>query len=76
MQANLRARPDLLLLLSLLLVILLNPMMDHGDWRRVVLAALTFTPVIFIHGHIVANKSLGVALGSPDVGRSHPPRGK
>ena len=46
MQAKLHSRPDLLLLLSLLLVILLNPMMDHSGWRRVVLAALTFTPVI------------------------------
>lgn len=36
----------MLLLLSLLLVILLNPVMDHGDWRRPVLAALIFIPVI------------------------------
>ena len=34
------------LLLSLLLVILLNPAMDHSDWRRSVLAALTFIPVV------------------------------
>jgi hypothetical protein len=46
MQAKLHSRPDLLLLLSLLLVILLNPITDHGDWRRLVLAALTFTPVV------------------------------
>jgi Ion channel len=46
MQAKLHLRPDLLLLLSLLLVILLNPMMDHSGWRREGLAALTFTPVI------------------------------
>ena len=46
MQAKLHSRPDLLLLLSLLLVILLNPIMDHGDWRRLALAALTFTPVV------------------------------
>ena len=46
METKLHARPDLLLLLSLLLVILLNPVMDHGDWRRTVLAALTFIPVI------------------------------
>lgn len=39
-------RPDLSLLLSLLLAILLNPVMDHSDWRRLVLAALTFIPVI------------------------------
>jgi hypothetical protein len=46
MQAELHSRPDLSLLLSLLLVILLNPVMDHGNWRRLVLAALTFLPVI------------------------------
>ena len=46
MQAKLHSRPDLLLLLSLLLVILLNPAMDHSDWRRPVLAALTFIPVV------------------------------
>jgi hypothetical protein len=46
MQKSLYSRPDLLLLLSLLLVILLNPAMDHGDWRRPVLAALTCIPVV------------------------------
>ena len=46
MEKKLHSRPDLLLLLSLLLVILLNPVMDHGDWRRPVLAALIFIPVI------------------------------
>lgn len=45
-QAKLRSRPDLLLLLSLLLLILLNPVMDHADWRGPVLAGLTFIPVI------------------------------
>ncbi len=46
MQTKLQSRPDLLLLLSLLLVILLTPVMDHGGWRRLVLAAITFIPVI------------------------------
>ena len=46
MSAKLQLRPDLLLLLSLLLVILLNPVLDHGDWRRLVLGALVFIPVI------------------------------
>jgi hypothetical protein len=46
MQTKLHSRPDLLLLLSLLLVILLSPAMDHSDWRRAVLAALTFIPVV------------------------------
>jgi Ion channel len=46
MQAKVQSRPDILLLLSLLLVVLLNPVMDQGDWHRLVLAALTFVPVI------------------------------
>ena len=46
MSPKLQSRPDLLLLLSLLLVILLNPVMDHGGWRRPVFAAFTFIPVI------------------------------
>jgi hypothetical protein len=46
MMGKLRLRPDVLLLLSLLLVILLNPVLDYGDWRRLALAALTFIPVI------------------------------
>ena len=46
MQAKLRSRPDLLLLLSLLLAILLTPVLDRGDWGRLVLAAVTFIPVV------------------------------
>ena len=46
MSAKLRFRSDLFLLLSLLLVILLNPVLDHGDWRRLVLGAIIFIPVI------------------------------
>jgi hypothetical protein len=46
MQAKLQARPDLLLLLSLLLAILLTPVLDHGNWSRLVLAAVTFIPVV------------------------------
>jgi hypothetical protein len=46
MASKLQLRPDLLLLLSILLVILLNPVLDHGDWRRLVLAALVWVPVI------------------------------
>jgi hypothetical protein len=46
MQAKLRSRPDLLLLLSLLLAILLTPVLDHGNWGRLVLAAVTFIPVV------------------------------
>jgi len=46
MTTKVQSRPDLLLLLSLLLVILLNPILDHGDLRRLILTALTFVPVI------------------------------
>jgi hypothetical protein len=46
MSAKLHLRPDLFLLLSLLLVILLDPVLDHGDWGRLVLGALMFIPVI------------------------------
>jgi hypothetical protein len=46
MQAKLQTRPDLLLLLSLLLAILLTPVLDHGNWSRLVLAAVTFIPVV------------------------------
>lgn len=46
MAAGTRLRPELLLLLSLLLVILLYPALDHGDLRKVILTALMFVPVI------------------------------
>ena len=39
-------RPDLLLLLSLLTVILLYPALDHGTLRRLILGALMFLPII------------------------------
>jgi len=46
MQAKLHSRPDLLLLLSLLMAILLTPVLDHGNWSRLVLAEVTFIPVV------------------------------
>jgi Ion channel len=46
MQKKLQSRPDLLLLLSLLLAILLTPVLDRDGWRRLVLAGVTFIPVI------------------------------
>jgi hypothetical protein len=45
MNANLQSRPDLLLFLSLLAAILLTPVLDQGNWGRLVLAAVTFIPV-------------------------------
>jgi hypothetical protein len=44
--AKLQSRPDLLLLLSLLLAILLTPVLNQDNWRRLVLAAVTFVPVV------------------------------
>jgi hypothetical protein len=41
-----QTRPDLLLLLSLFLVILIHPLLDHGDFRRLVLGGLMFVPLI------------------------------
>jgi hypothetical protein len=46
MQAKVQSRPDLLLLLSLLLAILLTPVLGQDNWRRLVLAAVMFIPVI------------------------------
>jgi voltage-gated potassium channel Kch len=45
-QAKVQSRPDLLLLLSLLLAILLTPVLDHGYWSRLVLAAVMFISVV------------------------------
>lgn len=41
-----QSRWDLLLLSSLLLVILMYPVLDHGELRRLILGALVFVPAI------------------------------
>jgi Ion channel len=46
MRDRVQLLPDLLLLLSLLLVILMYPALDHGQIRRFVLGVLTFIPVL------------------------------
>jgi hypothetical protein len=46
MRQFVQARRDLFLLLSLLLVILLYPLLDHGDVQRVVLGGLMFAPLV------------------------------
>ena len=46
LNANLKSRPDLLLLLSLLAAILLTPVLNQDNWRRLVLAAVTFVPIV------------------------------
>jgi hypothetical protein len=46
LKTKLTSRPDLLLLISLLLAILLTPVLDQGSWGRLMLAAVTFIQVI------------------------------
>jgi hypothetical protein len=46
LNANLQSRPDLLLLLSLLAAILLTPMLDRDNWGRLMLATVTFIPIV------------------------------
>jgi hypothetical protein len=46
LNAKLQSRPDLLLLLSLLVAILLTPVLNQDNWRRLILAAVTFIPVV------------------------------
>jgi Ion channel len=41
-----QSQPDFLLLLSLVLVIVMYPVLDHGDVRRSILAVLTFSPLV------------------------------
>jgi len=60
MQEQLEQRRDLLLLLSLLLVILIHPTLDHGTIRRLVLAVLTFVPLVL--ATIKISKRKGWAL--------------
>ena len=40
------SRPDLLLLLSLVLVIVMYPVLDHGEVRRLILGVLMFSPLL------------------------------
>jgi hypothetical protein len=44
--AKLQSRPDLLLLLSLLLAVLLTPALNRVSWSRLILAAVTFVPIV------------------------------
>jgi hypothetical protein len=46
MPEQIETRGDLLLLLSLLLVILIHPVLDHDMVRRLVLGVLTFIPLV------------------------------
>jgi len=69
MQPKYRNRPDLLLLLSLLLIILTGPQLDHGTIRQLLLAALMFVPVVLASIRLSEIKgwawpSILLALGS------------
>ena len=46
MNAKLQSRPDLLLLLSLFVAILSTPVLNQDKWSRLVLAAVTFIPIV------------------------------
>lgn len=43
---RLTSRPDLLLLLSLLMAILLTPVLNGSNWSRLLLAGVTFLPIV------------------------------
>jgi hypothetical protein len=47
-----QSRPDLLLLLSLVLVIVVYPALDHGDIRRAILGVLMFVPLLLATGRL------------------------
>ena len=51
-------RRDLFLLLSLLLIILMHPVLDHGVLRRLLLGLLTFVPLILAAMKMAQRKSL------------------
>ena len=46
LNAKIQSRPDLVLLLSLLLAILLTPALNRVGWSRLILAAVTFVPIV------------------------------
>ena len=67
LNAKLQSRPDLLLLLSLLVAILLTPALNQDNWRRLVLAAVTFIPIVLSIVRLSQVKKVGVAVGSVGI---------
>ena len=61
-----QSRPDLFLLLSLLLVIVMYPVLDHGDVRRVILGVLMFVPILLATVRLADQNGLGLADGPTD----------
>jgi hypothetical protein len=68
LRAKLQSRPDLLLLLSLLMAILLTPVLDQSNWNRLVLSAVTLIPIVLSIIRLSQVKGLGVAFGSVGFG--------
>ena len=58
MHGIIEQRRDLLLLLSLLLVILMRPLLDHGIVRKLLLAILTFVPLVLAAMKMAQRKGL------------------
>jgi hypothetical protein len=52
-----RSRPDLFLLLSLLLVILMYPLFDHGEVRKLVAGVLMFVPIVLATVRLAERKA-------------------
>ena len=57
-----QSQPDFLLLLSLVLVIVMYPVLDHGDVRRSILGVLMFSPLVLATVRLSERKRLGVAF--------------
>ena len=51
-----QSRPDLFLLLSLLFVIVMYPVLNHGDFRRLLLGGLMFAPVLLATVRLASRK--------------------
>lgn len=58
MHETIKKQRDLLLLLSLLLAILMHPVLDHGVLRRLLLAFLTFVPLVLAAMKMAQRKGL------------------
>jgi hypothetical protein len=76
MLEKVQTRPELFLLLSLLLVIVIYPLLDQDDFRRLVLGGLMFVPLILATVRLSRVKTLDVAVDPADVGKVDMRRGE
>ena len=67
--AKAQSRPDLWLLLSLLSAILLQPILDHGDVRRLILG-IDVCACDFVNRQIGTDQGLDMALSSVGLRRT------